>query len=55
MHTLIIDNFLAKKEWNFLITFYKKKFQGLGYKVFDCFEEKRNDRYLSYLVFSLKK
>lgn len=38
-----------------IITFYKKKFQGLGYKVFDCFEEKRNDRYLSYLVFSLKK
>lgn len=38
-----------------IISFYKKKFKALGYKVYDCFEEKRNKEYLSYFVVSLKK
>ena len=38
-----------------IINFYRKKFKELGYKVFDCFEQKRNNDYLSYLVLSLKK
>jgi len=38
-----------------IISFYKKKFKALGYRVYDCFEEKRNKEYLSYLVVTLKK
>ena len=38
-----------------IINFYIKKFQNLGYKVYDCFEEKRNKEYLSYLTLTLKK
>ena len=39
----------------FILNFYKSLFNSLGFAVQDCFEEKRNDQYLSYLIFFLKK
>jgi hypothetical protein len=39
----------------FLLDFYEKKFKQQGFKVDFKFEEKRNNEYLSYLVFSLSK
>ena len=39
----------------FILNFYKSLFNSLGFTVQDCFEEERNDQYLSYLIFFLKK
>ena len=38
-----------------ILKFYINKLQNLGFKVKHCFEEKRNNEYLSYLVFILEK
>jgi hypothetical protein len=38
---------------DFLLNFYKHKFYNLGFDTNFFFEEKRNEEYLSYLVFKL--
>ena len=40
---------------DFILKFYADLFNNLGFIVEDSFEEKRNNEYLSYLVFNLKK
>ncbi len=40
---------------NFLIPFYKNKFENLNCNTIDVFEIERNPQYLSYLVFNLSK
>ena len=39
---------------DFLIGFYKRKFIDMGLDIRFCFEEKRNDEYLSYLVMGIE-
>ena len=41
-------------EAGFLLNFYKHKFSRLGMDVEFSFEQKRNEEYLSYLIFKLK-
>jgi hypothetical protein len=38
---------------DFLLNFYRDKFKDLGFKTIFSFEQKRNEEYLSYLVFNL--
>lgn len=40
-------------EVDFLLNFYRNKFKDLGFKTIFSFEQKRNEEYLSYLVFNL--
>lgn len=40
-------------ETDFLLKFYKERFNELSFDVNFSFEEKRNEEYLSYLIFSL--
>lgn len=39
----------------FMLNYYENFFNQEGFDVIFCFEEKRNQQYLSYLVFSLTK
>ncbi len=45
----------SKLSPSFLLDFYENIFKGQGFEVDFKFEEKRNDEYLSYLVFSLSR